>query len=85
MAFHFFIPPQYASRCTLPEKTTRIHYLFYDNSLNSVKNLNSTIGREILKNLVFSLPPGLPAVRPTSIRSMALEFSHNKGNCIRSD
>ena len=32
---------------------------------------------------VFRLPASLPAVRPTSARSMALEISQNKDNCVR--
>ena len=31
---------------------------------------------------MFGLPAGLPAIRPSSTRSMAPEFSH-RGNCVR--
>ena len=50
------------------------------------KNLTNAICREFLKLSdlpVFHLTAGLPAIRPTSTRSMAPDFSHNKGNRVR--
>ena len=90
MASHFFVPPQHASQYTLPEKTDRIHWLLYDNnvpSLNSVKIL-TVRSVENFKNFrtyqyLVCLPASLPAIRPTSTKSMAPDVSHNKGNRLR--
>ena len=77
------MPPQQASQYTLHKKLTEIHWLCYDNnvpSLNTVKILTV----RFIKNFKFFYPPvfGLPAIRPTSTRSMAPEFSYNKGNLV---
>ena len=55
--------------------------------LNSMENL-TTRSVERFENFEiyqteFRLTAGLPAVRPTSTRSMAPDFSHNKGNRVR--
>ena len=81
-----FVPPQQASQYILPKKPTEMHWLHYDNnvpSLNTMKILTSAIGREFLNPLVFGLPARLPTIKPSSTRSMAPEFSHNRGNYIR--
>ena len=72
------------------KKPTGIHWLLYDNnvpSLNSVKIL-TVRSVENFKNFrtyqyLVWLPDCQPAIRPTSTRSMAPEFSHNKGNRVR--
>ena len=38
---------------------------------------------ENFKNFQILLAAGLPAIRPTSSRSMAPDFSHNKGNRVQ--
>ena len=94
MASHFFVPPQHASQYTLPEKTDQIHCFLYDSnvpSLNSViiltvcsvENFKNFRTYQYLVYLPTCQPACLPAVRPTSTKSMVPDFSHNKSNCVR--
>ena len=87
MASHFFVSPQHASQYTLPEKrlkcignTTITLYLVK----NAVKFPTMRSVEDFKSSLISSdcLPAGLPAVRPTSTRSMVPDFSHNKGNRV---
>ena len=88
MASHFFVPPQHISPYL--KKPTGI---LYDNnvpSLNSVKilTMRSVENYKILKSTsiwsdCWGCLPACLCIKPTSTRSIAPDFSHNKGNCVQ--
>ena len=78
-----------------PKKPTGIHWLLYDNNIPSLNSVKILTVRSVENFKVFeptsiwsdcqpaSQTASLPAVRPTSTRSMATDFSHNKGNHVQ--
>ena len=76
--------PQQAIQYTLPEKTDQNTLVTLCNNiplLNSVKILAVRSVENFKPTSIWS--DCRPAVRPTSTRSMAPDFSHNKGNHVR--